>query len=436
MRPWLEREYADIVNEYKSGGYGIYDDTEDLSRAIALSDMYYGDSSSVMKLFEAAGKPFLGQMIETMITSTINGFYDDGNYIWFMDSNNILYKHNKQNNKTEHVWMIPGQKAWANVGIAENKRKLYFVPLSSNEISVFDMEKKIFEQIYFKNDCNVINKFRAAISFKNFIYFIPIEYPAIMRLNTNTNEIEYFSQWAGSVSVLQISELQERDWKDVIFCGFCVVESEIAIVIHRANAVMFFNMETCSYKIKSIGEKNEEYATICFDGQNYYITSYYEKYIVKWNRQTDEILKIRFPHSFSRKKNKIGNFFIQYLNGNIWLFPASANNAYKINTNTYEITELPELTEHFENKDLDFYYLNFSCKKNSIYAPTLSKGIAEYNTDTRELNFIKSDIEFWLFVWLYNYDNWKNEYCKAIEATEFAGKKIWEFLKNFIKGEK
>jgi len=195
-------------------------------------------------------------------------------------------------------------------------------------------------------------------------------------------------------------------------------------------------METGSFEIKSIGEKNEVYASICFDGQNYYVTSRYEKYIIKWNRQSNEIFKIKFPSSFSRKKNKSGNFLIQYLNGHIWLFPVAANNAYKINVNTYEITELPELAEHFEDMDLNFYCFDLSCNKNFIYAFTLNKGFAEYNTDTRELNFIKPDLEIepWLFAWLYNYDNWK-KYFKVFE-TELAGKKIWKYLENFIRGGK
>jgi hypothetical protein len=144
-----------------------------------------------------------------------------------------------------------------------------------------------------------------------------------------------------------------------------------------------------------------------------------------------KFLKLNFLALFPEKKNKGGNFFIQYLNLNIWLFHSSANLAFKINANTYEITELPELTEPFENKDLNFYCFGSSCNKNSIYAFTLNKGIAEYNTDTRKLNFIKPDLEIepWLFAWLYNYDNWKGKYCKPLEATELAGKKIWEHFK-------
>jgi len=426
MRPWLEQEYAEIVREYKAGGYGIYDDTDDLNRAIAISDVYYGDGSSVTKLFEVGGKPVSWQVLDATVAPMINGFYDDGNYIWFMDSNNILYRYNKQEKKSEYVEIITGKNYAAYKSMVANNGKLYFAPETADDILFFDINENKFGQINFK--ANIDENFKYIVSFKNFVYFIPIKYPAIMKLNTNTNEIEYFSEWVNEVTELK----GEGSW---FFHDYCIIDVEIAIIIQGSNSIIFFNMETGSFEIKSIGEKNEVYASICFDGQNYYIASRYEKYIIKWNRQSNEIFKIKFPSFFSRKKNISGNFLIQYLNRNIWLFPVAANNAYKINVNTYEITELTELTEHFENKDLNFYCFYSSCSKNSIYAFTMNKGIAEYNTDTRKLNFIKPNLEIepWLFAWLYNYDNWKSKYCKTLEA-ELSGKKIWWHFENVIGG--
>jgi hypothetical protein len=420
MRPWLEREYAEIVNEYKAGGYGIYDDSADLNRAVALSDMYYGDSSSVMKLFEVAGKKVVRQIPQYPF---ICGFWADENFIWFIDNNNILYKHDKQSNKTEHVGKIHAQDALANLHITENSRKLYFAPYFSNKISVFDMAQKSFEQIDFRNDCNVTNKFNDVISFKNFVYFIPQEFPAIIRLNIDTNEIEYFSEWVNEVSKLQTVKL--RDFERVIFFGIYIVDTEIAIVINGTNAIMFFNMETCSYEVKHIGEKFEQYNDVCFDGQNYYMVSSYKNYVVKWNRQTNKTSKIKFPSSFTRKTNVIWSFFIQYLNKHLWLLPCAANNAYKINTNSDEITELPELMKFIGDENLALNYNVPFSDGNFIYAATINKGVIKYNTDTRELSSI---IDFGdddtKFLWLS--ENKSNE---IVAQTRNAGKTIWGYFK-------
>jgi hypothetical protein len=58
MRAGLSGAYRAIVKEYRRGAWGIYDDTEDLYRAIAWSDAYYGDESSLIYLYLATGKPF------------------------------------------------------------------------------------------------------------------------------------------------------------------------------------------------------------------------------------------------------------------------------------------------------------------------------------------------------------------------------------------
>ncbi|TAH69973.1 MAG: hypothetical protein EWM47_05920 [Anaerolineaceae bacterium] len=67
MKPHLLSEYNDIMKNYKQQSYGIYDDTSDLYRAIALSDAYYGDYSSVAVLYKETGKPIMIQNVEVRI---------------------------------------------------------------------------------------------------------------------------------------------------------------------------------------------------------------------------------------------------------------------------------------------------------------------------------------------------------------------------------
>lgn len=59
MRPALLRRYLGLTEEYRRAGFGIYDDSAQLDRAIAVSDAYYGDFSSLAALYLATGKPVL-----------------------------------------------------------------------------------------------------------------------------------------------------------------------------------------------------------------------------------------------------------------------------------------------------------------------------------------------------------------------------------------
>lgn len=66
MCPQLLEDYQEIVKIYKSEGWGIYDDSSELNRAIALCDGYYGDYSSLVQLCQKAGKPTMIQNLEAL----------------------------------------------------------------------------------------------------------------------------------------------------------------------------------------------------------------------------------------------------------------------------------------------------------------------------------------------------------------------------------
>ena len=62
-RPDLLPLYQSMVEDFVNQGWGIYDDSSDLNRAILLSDCYYGDNSSVVQLYQKTGKPIMIQNV-------------------------------------------------------------------------------------------------------------------------------------------------------------------------------------------------------------------------------------------------------------------------------------------------------------------------------------------------------------------------------------
>ena len=63
MRPELWEEYRKIREKYREDGWGIYDDTADMDRAVTLSDAYYGDRSSIVQLYQKTGKQIMLQSV-------------------------------------------------------------------------------------------------------------------------------------------------------------------------------------------------------------------------------------------------------------------------------------------------------------------------------------------------------------------------------------
>ncbi len=64
MRPQLWAEYSRIVEKYRREGWGIYDDSTDIDRAVILSDAYYGDGSSVVQLCQQRKIPVMLQNVD------------------------------------------------------------------------------------------------------------------------------------------------------------------------------------------------------------------------------------------------------------------------------------------------------------------------------------------------------------------------------------
>lgn len=64
MRPDLWAEYEKLVKAYKEEGWGIYDDSPNMDRAIAISDAYFGDRSSIVQLYRKTGKPIMIQNVD------------------------------------------------------------------------------------------------------------------------------------------------------------------------------------------------------------------------------------------------------------------------------------------------------------------------------------------------------------------------------------
>ena len=74
MRPQYEEEYCSLEKQFIKEGWGIYDNSSDLHRAICWSDAYYGDYSSVLILYERTGKPILLQSFTNSLYYPIGAF--------------------------------------------------------------------------------------------------------------------------------------------------------------------------------------------------------------------------------------------------------------------------------------------------------------------------------------------------------------------------
>lgn len=155
MRPKLAKEYLDIVNEYRRQGFGIYDDSEDLHRAISSSDIYCGDVGSLIPLYACTGNPLILQNISVNvhingpIDLPVESIYDDGDNYWFVVCNfSILFKMAKDSFQVEFMGLFPneagGRRLYSHIEAVGER--LYFAPYEAKEIGVYNTKSNQFEK--------------------------------------------------------------------------------------------------------------------------------------------------------------------------------------------------------------------------------------------------------------------------------------------------
>lgn len=155
MRPYLYEEYEKIVNQYNHDDYGIFDETPDYHTALALSDAYYGDYSSISKLYLNTHKPLLIQTPAVLKDEKhlymVESIYADSQSIWISSNEfNALYRISLCDMKAEYIGSFIDEENECQslyTRVVEHKDKLYFCPYNAKTIGIYDKKEKRFSKI-------------------------------------------------------------------------------------------------------------------------------------------------------------------------------------------------------------------------------------------------------------------------------------------------
>ena len=448
MRMGLAAEYRAIVEEYRAGFNGIYDSTADLHRAIAWSDVYYGDGSSIVELFRAVGKPFAIQDIGLQENEgfeihkvTINTMCFQDNFAYFAeDMFNAFCKVDLETGVVDFIDRFPAECAsHLYRGIVEVSRKLYFVSLISNKIAVYDLNKKVFlesievdrvysDSLYRKLGIEKgsfgFGGFNGAIVFGNKVYFIPYRYPSIVCLNSETNELEYIDDFAEPLAKLVNAD-------DRMFIK-PIRDSETSFVVAAANANALVICDTLSNtsKVYEVGKAHYRFSSVAFDGKNYWLTPrLFNMPIVVWNK-SDGIVK-EIEVSFLEKCEPIMTIYQPAICGNyIYYFSSTKNPPFKIDITTGETSMLGDIDDKFVMQNGEQHYfssVNEDSAKVYLYKSQAGRMfVFDMNTNKTDNIKLKLSLE-------------ANEaYSAKLDGDEVplcdgnAGQRIYDFAKKFI----
>lgn len=332
MRPQLLTGYKRIVAEYKQKGFGIFDDSPSLHRAIAMSDGLISDPSSIVALYEAADKPILIQTISSDFN--IQQLYIEDEHIWFaIQHSDVLFKISKKDFSLSYVkrFEISGSlryTPWIYVSVVGHGDKLYLAPAFSEQIGIYDKSTGEYSHIPIRNETSVqLNDLKMFYSctYKDSIFFAGVVYPAIIEFDTISGQVSYHSDYVDQVKSV-------NNGCKYLLGGFGVVNKNImAVIVGNSNAILLFDMEKCCSSVIPVPSKNKGYASICFDGQSYWLSPAESGgELVYWNSETGTNI-LKAPKDFMSD----GMWLSCYAGGFVWYFPSSCGEAFRVDMKTF-----------------------------------------------------------------------------------------------------
>lgn len=373
MLPGLEGCYREVRKQYQEEKVGILDESTDLHRAIAISDAYYGDWSSVVQLYKAVKKPVFYENILKKNRESIKFLPDapcvKNDIIWFMqlDSNKLI-KMDRTTYEVEEIINIPYESAFQyrfyNHHIIDCGNKLLLLLEKSKNLYEYDIELHKFNTHPLGNGIFRLHS-RLIIEKDEKILFFPY----------NSNIVwEY--------------EIQSHAWCEKIHIGCqsvkvgeCheIIDGNLYMADNGSNIVYKYELEKNLCTEIKVGNDNSKYWGIKQLGEYFVLPHIDKKVITLWNENSGEVIDlVDFPKQYTYL-NESAYLEMYENNGFMYIFPFYANMILKIDVQTKTITQ--GFAEIYFDADYDLYSENFSCPmylcakkyENSIYAYGLYK---------------------------------------------------------------
>lgn len=259
----MRKEYRSVYNRLKryfiQNDLGIYDDTPDIEKTIALCDSYIGDAgTSVTALFGAAGKPIF-ILNNRMCTQPgeddwreeiIQPFVWQGNDDWMVTQGNKLYHAPNHDYKYEFYCDLSeytGGDYYLNK-VMEFDGDIYICPANAQEILVLK-EHKIQKKVALIHCLDQAGAFLDGLRIKHYLFLIPNKYPAIVRYDTRNNHVDYIDGYNDF--------LVENVCGEGRVGGYCTWDSYLLLASPKEDKILAIDSETLKIKVLTTGSKVE-----------------------------------------------------------------------------------------------------------------------------------------------------------------------------------
>ena len=297
MRPQLWAVYREIKDRYIAEGWGIYDDSADVNRAVTMSDAYYGvGSSSVVQLYQRTGKPMMVQDIQVLVYMSQlhidDGVLVDGE-LWFYPFNKLCVADVKGEVRKYYDIPFSNSKKHFSIysfgSVAYWNRKIYLIPYCECKVYRFDIDTEKFTTIDIKAELmgEKGELFIGSRNYSQYIFMLGARVPAIARINAEDNSIQYITDWVEEIQLMGYKEEEIFFERQSVLLG-----NKLFAPFYAINAVLELDCETLKTVIHKIDGGDGGYCGICCSEDSIWLLPKTQKNLIKWDVNTGETKQI------------------------------------------------------------------------------------------------------------------------------------------------
>ncbi len=288
MREEFQLTFNQLKNYFVEHEIGIYDDTPDVDKSIALSDVYIGDvRTSLTSLFGVAGKPmfFLNNKIVKLPSrntwkSKYVSKFNPKSKNWIVSLGNKLYNSEDMDFHYKYYCSLSEyDKGNYYLDALEIDNKVYVCPANAQDILVVS-NHNIERRIPLKNFQNIKgdNLFFDVVYVDNCIFILPNHYPYIVCYNIKNDTLNYLKFPRG------FFEIPNRDTPYRLATG--VWNDNLLVASPNFREILLINVKTLEMKqmtIPSASKANFKggFISMIQDGDTFWLLPHVGKSIVR-----------------------------------------------------------------------------------------------------------------------------------------------------------
>lgn len=351
MRPGILQKYLLIKQQYLEEGWGIYDDTVDLDRAIALSDAYYGDRSSVVQLFENIKRPILIQNPFSLDKNGDSLAMDNiikygEQFLFFNEKDNALYLLNKDITKATLIKLFPMDRQYMECPILYGKivlfqEKVFLIPFSARKIGIYNIKKDEMKYLEYPAECYFRGQiFSDYVVKDNILYLIPCAFSSIVCIDMESEQ------------VISVKDLGDKT-ANYAFGGIWENESEIYFTSITDNKIFKLDVKNDRIESYASDDISSGCCAICGDDVNVWIIPKETNKILRWDRKNKKIYKhVEFPFNYIAGEWSFCK--VIKTSSYLYLLPRNANMCLQVDISSNLITEVKLIDNPLKKRDSYF----------------------------------------------------------------------------------